>query len=403
MYDRIGVHIIKGTSVPLGRPPLVVLYNCDAAYYHQVRAEGGDDCIICFRVDTGITQNVVEATRHPRTVIQGINEPVIHTGLDARNLCQLEMERMEFAHDCGGHYCLFNFAVGNPADLSFWQYLIPAIDAMQPGDYVGQHAYWGVDPTNTWHVARWEHVPELRDVPIIVTEGGRDVVEGQGWPGWRGHVNRERYLAEIETVNGIMERFPNMYGYALYTLGAENDPKWTDFALDDIWPSIRYSQVPSFLPPVAPEPTLPVPGARISQGFGERPEYYAPLGYPRGHPGIDLATPAGEDALDWHGTPVHSMSDGRLLVCESDGYGCYSYVVNEREDWCYCHLACVAPGGDVRKGDVVGWMGYSGNCEPQGVAGCHVHVGWRPKPYEWGNGYRGYKDWTRLDERGAIG
>ena len=397
MYSRIGVHVIKGTSVALGHPPIVVLYNCDTAYYRQVRAKVGDDTIIVFRTGGWPHDHVVAAIAHERTVLQTINEPVIDTPQEASRLCVSELGRMQFVHELGGHYCIFNFAVGNPANFSLWQYLVPAIGAMQPGDYVGLHAYWGIDPTNTWHVSRWQHVPELRDVPIICTEGGRDVVEGQGWPGWKGHVNREQYLGEIETVNGILERFPNVHGYALYTLGAENDPKWRDFAIDDIWPSIRYSQVPEYIPPVVPELTLPVPGARVSQRFGERPEYYAPLGYPGGHPGVDLATPTDTDALAWHGTPVHSMSDGRLLQCESDGYGLYAYVVNEDEAWCYCHLACVAAGNEVYKGDVVGWAGYSGNCKPAGVAGCHVHVGWRPKPYAWDNGYRGYKDWLKGD------
>jgi len=391
VYQKVGTHVIKGTSIPLGHPPIAVLYNCDAAYYRQVRAEVGDDCIICFRVDNGVTQNVVEATRHPRAVLQSINEPVIHTPEEARRLCDGELSRMQFVRELGGHYCLFSFAVGNPADLSLWQYLMPAIDAMEPGDYVGLHAYWGIDPTNTWHVARWQHVPELRDVPIIVTEGGRDVVEGQGFPGWKGHVNREQYLEEIETVNGIMESFPNVHGYALYTLGTENDPRWRNFAIDDIWPSIRYTQVPTYLPPVEPpsaEARWPMRGNwRITQRFGDNPALYPGM---TAHNGIDMVS-------DDPG--VYSMSNGYLYQgCDPSGYGHYAYIVGNGRAWVYAHLAHCADSGWVKAGDKIGTMGYSGRTIPCGERGTHLHVGMREvdgdgKPLHYANGFKGYEDW----------
>lgn len=252
MYSKVGLHIIKGTSLRLGHPPLVVLYNCDAAYYHQVRAEVGDDTIICFRADYAPWRQLTHEIAHPRTVVQAVNEPAVDTAEQAQELCRWELAHMRAVHEWGGHYCLFNLAVGNPANLGLWRHLRPAIDEMQPGDYVGQHAYWGDDPTNSWHVARWRHVPELAGVPIICTEGGIDVVEGGGARGWkRTGMSAEQYLGEIRQVDQFLQGDENVHGYALYTAGTENDPNWRDFEIRDVWPSIVAGQQ-GVTPPAQP-------------------------------------------------------------------------------------------------------------------------------------------------------
>ena len=200
-YEKIGLHILGGFRGPLGHPPVVVLVNVDAAYYHQVRAEVGDACTIVVRWTdyefltppeqyVGLQQQM----RHPRTVFQGVNEPSVKTPAMGRAYAGWELGRMAVLHQHGLNAALFSASEGQFED-DVWPELRPAIDAMQEGDVVSQHCYWGVDPTNPWHAARWLVHPELRDVPLVVTETGRDRLDDpnlteyeRGYRGWRGHV-----------------------------------------------------------------------------------------------------------------------------------------------------------------------------------------------------------------------
>jgi len=97
---------------------------------------------------------------------------------------------------------------------------------------------------------------------------------------------------------------------------------------------------------------------------------------------------------DWHGVKVQSVSAGRAVIGRSDGYGLYVYVYGPNADWLYAHLAeaAIESNQQVEAGQTVGYVGYSGNTEPPGIRGTHLHWGKRPKPYQWGNGYNGYTD-----------
>jgi len=397
-FEKIGLHIIKGWKGEIGQPPLVVLYNCDAAYYHQVRAEVGDDCVICFRplFEGSWGYDSLTPMKHPNTVFQLVNEPAPTAALLHKTLFH-----MGVLHDLGLHAAILCPSVGQ-FDPKAWPMFQPALDAMEPGDYVGVHEYWGTSPhTSTWHTTRWRHVPELEGVPLLVLETGRDYVpdekiprEKWGHSGWRaGGISVGEYLAEIEQYDEMLRQWPNVRGAALYTNGVANDPKWTAYDCNKIWPHILYNMVkpepPVIVPPVKPE-LWPLRGNwHITQGFGANPGYYAPM---LGHNGIDMVSDQPE---------VWSMSDGWLYRCSDPcGYGLYAYVVGGGQAWAYAHLAECREGGPIKAGDYVGLIGYSGKCLPMGKAGWHLHCGLRyvhsdGVPSDLGNGYRGYVDWTK--------
>jgi hypothetical protein len=52
-YDMLGLQIIRGTAVGLGRPRIVKLVDCDLEYKRQVRELVGPDCIIVARWTDG--------------------------------------------------------------------------------------------------------------------------------------------------------------------------------------------------------------------------------------------------------------------------------------------------------------------------------------------------------------
>jgi len=137
----------------------------------------------------------------------------------------------------------------------------------------------------------------------------------------------------------------------------------------------------------------PVPGADISQRFGENPGTYAQYGL-AGHEGLDLAAPVG--------TPVRAAHDGEAQGhLGSSTYGHYVQIVTPTLETVYAHLSdvVVRDGQAVRAGDVIGLSGNTGRS-----FGPHLHFGVRPLPADAGNGYKGWVDPERfLREEGDMG
>ncbi len=119
---------------------------------------------------------------------------------------------------------------------------------------------------------------------------------------------------------------------------------------------------------------MPLASYRISAGFGASSYLWSHL-----HTGLDLSAPSG--------TPIMAMAGGTVTEVGYDGsYGYKSVVTLEdgTEIW-YCHQTSFAVGvGDVvRSGEVIGYVGSTGNS-----TGPHLHVEVRPgggdpvDPYE---------------------
>jgi len=119
----------------------------------------------------------------------------------------------------------------------------------------------------------------------------------------------------------------------------------------------------------------PVDGARVSSVFGMR--HHPILGYSRMHQGVDFAAPAG--------TPVVAAGDGVVVEAQSlGGYGRWLRIRHAGGwDTAYAHLSAYAagvrPGLAVRQGEVVGFVGATGE-----ATGPHLH-------------YEVWKDGDRVD------
>jgi murein DD-endopeptidase MepM/ murein hydrolase activator NlpD len=217
------------------------------------------------------------------------------------------------------------------------------------------------------------------------------VVEGRGAAGWQHTCNAETFLADLRAYDALLCQYPNVLGATVFTMG-QYASQWQPFDVGPIWPAVVAEQEVC-VQDVQPVATIrtPIAGARISQQFGEHPEWYPKY---QGHPGIDLAAPD-SDWRAWHGTPVRATIDGTALtVTDASGYGLYVYVTGSECDELLAHLSgfAVANGAEVHAGDVVGYVGYTGQCKPIGGAGSHLHWGKRPRPIALSNGYRGYVD-----------
>lgn len=120
---------------------------------------------------------------------------------------------------------------------------------------------------------------------------------------------------------------------------------------------------------------LPVSGYHLTGEFGDVSGLWSSV-----HTGLDFAAP--------EGSPIHAVMDGTVTSSGYDGaYGNKTVLTlrNGTELW-FCHQSAVtvAVGQEVAAGDLLGYVGSTGN-----VTGPHLHLEVRPgggsptDPVEW--------------------
>ena len=129
---------------------------------------------------------------------------------------------------------------------------------------------------------------------------------------------------------------------------------------------------------------VPLEGVHLTSDFGMR--VHPVLGGRRAHKGVDLAAPVG--------TPIHASADG--VVSRADWFSSYGLYVSLEHggniETRYGHMSRlnVAAGQQVRKGDVIGYVGSTGRS-----TGPHLHYEVRvageavnPVPYMQADSFR---------------
>jgi len=318
--NKLGLHIIGGYPGEIGAPRIVKLVDASPEYVRQVRAKVGPACLIIIRwVESNSLADGAQAwfNRHfvemrpmvdPNVAFEGPNE--IPDSLAPRYAIW-ESQRLAIMHAAGFRSVVGNWSVGVP-DLPTWDIYAPMLAMMKPppaggagggsgvgGDLVGLHEYWSdhADIANRWHCARWTLCrPFLTNRPIVITECGRDVVEGKGYAGWQRSASPAEFLHDLSEYNKLLESFPNVLGACVFQVGSI-DRKWQTYDVSSIWPQViaQYQGGAPMPPPVPQTITLtpPITGApRVSQRFAENPPMYTPYGL-AGHPGLDYAVPTG--------------------------------------------------------------------------------------------------------------
>jgi|GEM_PF-2689277 len=429
--DKLGLHIIEGFQGNLaihgaGAPRLVKLVDVSVAYVLQVRAEVGPNCLIIVRwVETQPLANPEQEAiawfqRHkaqmqamvaagtgdptdddPYIAFEGYNEVPDH---QAEQYVRFEIERLRQMHAADLYSVIGNFSVGTP-DLPVWATYMPMLNAMRAGDWLGLHEYWSSrnDLTNPWHVGRWRLVPELDGIPIIVTECGRDVVEGQGAAGWKQTASAEEFLGDLRQYNALLAEFPRVRGGTVFT-GGRIYEQWRDFDVNDLWPRVVAEYTPGPVeppismppgtpeqpeepePPEQPEEPQPVVGiplidairmpiVNLHKAWYEASQRFGPY---TGHP---------ERAEDWNletggntdlGEPLVAPFNGLVIHAANygGGYGLILSIVGVTPQghlitWQGRHLHTmeVKTGDIVRIGDPIGSIG---NADGR-YAGAHLH------------------------------
>jgi len=243
---KVGLHIIGGTSVPLGHPAMVKLVDCSPEYVAQVRKQMKPDTLIVVRW-VEAEQPLDDPERNAQSwfdrrywvmermwpakpiAFEGYNEVA---DMQAEAYCRFEVERLRLMV---GNAAVGNFSVGTP-DLPIWETYRPMLDMMGESDYLGLHEYWSHQPdlVNPYHVRRFRMAPELTGKRLVITECGRDVVEGHGRPGWKLTCSADEYLMDLRKLGELYDECPQVLGACVFTVGG----KWGDFDVTDIWPRV---------------------------------------------------------------------------------------------------------------------------------------------------------------------
>jgi murein DD-endopeptidase MepM/ murein hydrolase activator NlpD len=120
-------------------------------------------------------------------------------------------------------------------------------------------------------------------------------------------------------------------------------------------------------------PIEPTPKCDVLNNFGGTSKLYGS----GGHQGVDIGATLGQD--------VYAVEDGLLTTQFTDldsaaGYG-WALVGSSDTQFRYYHLSAFAeglePGDTVREGDLIGYVGDTGNATPGGY---HLHFEVRPGP-----------------------
>lgn len=267
--ENLAAHILNGYGGPLGKPRIIKCVDMSVEAVREVRAKVGPDTLVIWRkveeaqpLDDPVRRAHEWMERHradilalddPLIVFEGYNEIV-----DAESVAYAEFEvtRVGLLHAINRNAAVLCSSVGTP-DLHVWAVYQKVLDALRPGDVVALHEYWSdeADLENRWHVARFSLVPQLAGKAIVITECGRDFVEGKG-SGWRdAGISEEQYLKELRRASAIYHQYPQCRGAVVFQIGSI-DSKWRPYDVAALQPRIvaEYEAWTAATPPKEEQP-----------------------------------------------------------------------------------------------------------------------------------------------------
>lgn len=286
MITKLGPHVIIPTEAALSwarQAPIVKALDDPTPLRAAERAK-----VLVFRAyfpDQNISPeeafNIVNSRlagfRDPRLYVEGLNE--IHQYLEWGFADYVAWTRrfVELCHQAGLKVAGFSFSTGtprlptDPGGAAEWDYL--RSQGWAGVDAIAIHEYWGNQGFSGYNALRYRavHAYLQNHPPFIVTECGRDAVEG-GQGGWhRDGISAEQYLQELEAYDAELAKDDYVLGATVFTAGPT--PDWQAFEVDSLATSLAAT---SFAPSpaqtggaetAAAPPTPPSPfEAWVSEG-----------------------------------------------------------------------------------------------------------------------------------------
>lgn len=255
----LGIHIIGGTSVPLGDPRAIVAADCSVEYIRELREKYPkamilvrwieewdllDDATLLAKHWFGTHRNAIMALcNDPQLWFIGLNEP---PDVAARKFADFERVRLELLHAVGAHAAVGAWSVGCP-DLPVWPKYQPVLDAMDEGDVVALHEYANspddvpaspVDYSRMWHIGRCARpgvIEYLRGRRIVLAESGLDEVEQIGGSWKQLGLSPQECADFYLRLDAFYQQIPEVEAICAYTLGGFG---WEHFDMSEPWPLI---------------------------------------------------------------------------------------------------------------------------------------------------------------------
>lgn len=281
--NKIGLHIIMGTSVPLGRPTVVKLVDPSTAYVREVREQVGDNCLIVVRwyeeaqpldvpalrarewFERHLPQMEAISAKDHQVAYEGYNE-VADTQAPA--YCAFEIERLRLMNMYHLRAVVGNWSVGVP-DIPTWNTYTPLLVAAQRwGHYIGLHEYaadmFDLLDEGRWIVGRFAHpdvAPYLEGHRIVITECGLDRIGSRGQAGWKlSNITPDEYIHILRIFGAFYDYYPQVVGACVFQAGSP-DPQWDAFDVVDLWPRVvaQYPDAPVTRPPLPQDETATDP------------------------------------------------------------------------------------------------------------------------------------------------
>jgi len=125
--------------------------------------------------------------------------------------------------------------IASTGTLEGWEWEIVKAEGYGGMDFIPVHEYWGNEGFTTWHALRYRRAHDILGPghpSLIVTETGRDKVEG-GQGGWgTDGISAEQFVNECVAYNDELCKDPYVLGATLFTCGPT--PDWENFNADEL-------------------------------------------------------------------------------------------------------------------------------------------------------------------------
>lgn len=175
--------------------------------------------------------------RHPNLYVETYNEAHQRRGAGLEPYVSWTRTVVARCHAAGVKVAGFSFSTGQP-EPSDWAYL--ADEGFAGVDALAVHEYWGFQGFSGWNALRYRKIRGWiggrSHPPILMTECGRDAVEG-GRGGWkRDGISPAAYLDELRAYDAEISRDGYVLGATVFTAGPSAD--WTAFDVDELVPAL---------------------------------------------------------------------------------------------------------------------------------------------------------------------
>lgn len=213
-------------------------------------------------------------------VYETLNEPHLWSDEPPELYAVYAQEALIYAHQHGMHLVIGLFGVGWPGNGGVqdapvqWEFMAPAIAAMQVGDYLGLHEYWALNgPKENWRWWAGRFLQCPYQVPILITECGIDTgVAGTWYGGWHDlpgsyEEKAQRYVSELAWYEAQCRADGRVKGVFPFTFD-ESDAHWQKFNIRNqsfldaffAWMEAQPDMTPT---PAPPPVTVPVPAPNL--------------------------------------------------------------------------------------------------------------------------------------------